>query len=111
MIDEMTIGEAKQLAKMFCSDGGKEHHPLIGKKVFIRTVTYHYTGLLVRDIAGTYELKDAAWIACSKRFADTLSRGDLDEVEPYPDGTPCYVQKMAVVDMTEWAHDLPRKQQ
>jgi hypothetical protein len=79
---------------------------LIGKNVFVRTVTYHYTGRLVSTEGGFLELADAAWVADSGYFSRALSGGSLNEVEPYP-GT-CFVSTAAVVDLSEWLHELPR---
>lgn len=77
------------------------------KNVIVRTVTFNYTGRLVAELrGGALVMEDVAWIADSGRWAKALSTGDLDEVEPYPDGQ---VVVSAVVDVAEWAHDLPRK--
>jgi hypothetical protein len=58
----------------------------IGKTYFIRTVTHHYSGVLVRVFKQELVLKDAAWIADDGRFADAVKDGTFHEVEPYPDG-------------------------
>lgn len=81
---------------------------LTGKNVFIRTVTNYYTGRLESADTQWLQLADAAWIADTGRFADALAKGILNEVEPYP-GT-CWVAAGAVIDISEWAHDLPRTQ-
>jgi hypothetical protein len=81
---------------------------LIGKNVFIRTVTTYYTGKLASAGHDWLELLDAAWIADTDRFADALATGKLSEVEPYPGA--CYVAAGAVVDICHWSHDLPRTQ-
>lgn len=81
---------------------------LEGTKVFIRTITYHYTGEVVEVSNGFVHLKDAAWIADSGRWATALETGSLEEVEPYPNGVAVSCQ--AIVDVCLWAHDLPRKQ-
>jgi hypothetical protein len=81
---------------------------LIGKNVFVRTVTHHYTGRLVRADERYLELEDAAWIADDGRFAAALKTGVLNEVEPYPAG--CLVGVGALLDVSEWLHDLPREQ-
>ena len=81
---------------------------LIGKNVLVRAVTLYYTGRLVAIEDGFLVLDGAAWIADTGRFHQALTTGLLNEVEPYP-GT-CYVSAGAVVDVSEWAHDLPRKQ-
>lgn len=81
---------------------------LIGKNVFVRTVTHHYTGRLDSVEDGFLHLEDASWIADDGRFADALAEGDLAEVEPYP--ADCYVAIGSLVDLCAWNHDLPRKQ-
>jgi hypothetical protein len=81
---------------------------LLGKKVFIRTVTFHYTGLLAQADEQFLRLSEAAWIADSGRFADALKMGSLSEVEPYPGDV--LVAVGSIVDVTEWQHELPRTQ-
>ena len=81
---------------------------LQGKNVFVRTVTHHYTGLLQEVADGFLCLDQAAWIADDGRFADALKDGTLNEVEPYPGA--CLVSLGAVLDVSEWHHDLPRAQ-
>jgi hypothetical protein len=80
---------------------------LIGKNVLVRTVTNYYTGRLTA-CESYLHLQEAAWIADTGRFADALKTGKLNEVEPYP--ADCWVSSGAVVDITEWGHDLPRTQ-
>jgi len=94
---------------------------LVGKKVFVRTVTHYYTGRLADVVPGVIHLpedtgstsgpwflhlEEAAWIADTGRFSEALKDGSLNEVEPYPGD--CYVNAGAVVDVCEWLHDLPR---
>ena len=81
---------------------------LIGKSVFVRTVTLYYTGKVTAIKDGFVELADAAWIADAGRFANALKTGSLSEVEPFPGS--CFVSLGAIVDVCEWTHDLPRTQ-
>ena len=81
---------------------------LMGKNVFVRTVTNYFTGRLAAVDDQTLQLDDAAWVADTGRFADALSKGSLTEVEPYP-GT-VFVNRGAVTDVCEWLHELPRAQ-
>ena len=81
---------------------------LVGKNVFVRTVTYFYTGRLTDNTDGFLTLRDAAWIAETGRFATTLEKGTFSEIEPYPDAV--LVAIGSIVDICEWSHDLPRKQ-
>lgn len=77
----------------------------IGDKVIIRTVTYHYTGLVEAVSPEEVRLKDAAWVADSGRWTAALESGNLLEVEPYPDGVTIMVA--AIVDYSPWGHPLP----
>lgn len=81
---------------------------LHGEKVFIRTVTHHYTGRLVSSDRRWLRLSDAAWIADDGRFADCLANGTPIEVEPFPDEV--FIGVGAVLDVSLWAHALPREQ-
>ena len=79
---------------------------VIGDCVFIRTVTMNFTGRISAVYPGEIVLEDAAWIADSGRFADALAKGTLSEVEPYPGSV--IVSRGAIVDVSPWAHPLPR---
>lgn len=86
-------------------------HPYeIGKNYFIRTVTHHHTGKLVKVTSQELVLVDAAWIADDGRFMNALRKGTLSEVEPFPEGKEVIVGRNAVIDATEWIHPLPRVQ-
>jgi len=79
----------------------------VGKKLFIRTVTYHCTGKVVKRVGKFFELKDGAFIGDSGRFHDALSTGELSEVEPTGQ---MWVNTDSIVDMFPWSHKLPKKQ-
>ena len=80
----------------------------VGDKLYMRGVTYHNLGR-VKKIVGTWvELEDAVWVACSKRWMETMTTGELDEVEPHK--TRCWVNSEACVDVEEWQFDLPTEQ-
>lgn len=81
----------------------------VGKKLFIRCVTHYTVGrvLAVRRFPVPYViLGDASWVAETKRFGDTLAKGELKESEPFY--RPVGVFLGAGVDVTEWPHPLPR---
>jgi len=85
-------------------------HPYqIGKPYFIRTITHYYTGRIVEVTNDEIVVDKAAWIACTKRLADTLKTGKFEEVEPFPDGN-LIIGRGTVVDAFIWPHDLPREQ-
>lgn len=78
---------------------------LVGQKLFIRTVTYHMTGEVVKRMGAFIQLKDAAWIADSGKFSTAIKEGTLDEVEYV--GT-MWVNLSSVVDFFPWKHSLPK---
>lgn len=80
---------------------------LVGKKFYIRTVTYHMTGKVVKRMGAFIQLEDAAWIADSGRFSNAIKEGTLSEVEPV--GT-MWVNLSSVVDFFPWKHKLPQEQ-
>jgi hypothetical protein len=84
-----------------------EHAYPVGEAVYVRTVTYHYTGRISRVTPGEVVLTDAAWVADSGRWAAALATGSLSEVEPYPEGEVA-ISRGAIVDVCRWAHALPR---
>lgn len=93
------------------STGSNSDYPFQpGDKVLIRTVTMIQTGEIVSIGRDWIELKDAAWIANTMRFHDTLKQGDAEEVEPIPGSGKCVVGRGAVVDIFEWNHPLLRTQ-
>jgi len=82
----------------------------IGKAYFIRTCSHYSLGRVKHVGAGEIVLERASWIPNSGRWSTSLSEGpeNLAEVEPYPG--LCYIARQAIVDYTEWCHDLPTKQ-
>ncbi len=110
--DDLTLEQAKELTKRLApllgvASSVQDHPYPVGESVFIRTVTHHYTGKLVKVYPNELVLTDAAWIADDGRFSEALSTGKLNEVEPYPDGE-VIVPRGCIVDCTRWPHALPR---
>ena len=79
----------------------------VGKKWFIRTVTYHTVGKIVKLVGKFAILENASWVADSGRFMQAIKDGVLDEVEPVDN---CIVNLDTVVDMFIWKHKLPKEQ-
>lgn len=80
---------------------------LVGKKFYIRTVTYHLVGQVKKRVGAFVELSEASWVADSGRFMNAIKDGTLDEVEPV--GT-AWVNLSSVVDFFPWKHKLPKDQ-
>jgi hypothetical protein len=119
-IDDLTIKEAREIAALVSGIGkpaeklalvsdGIDHGLPVGENVFVRTVTCYYTGRLERVTGLAMVLVDAAWVADTGRFHRAMESGELDEVEPYPDGAEVHVMLGAVCDVAPWPAELPRE--
>ena len=110
-IDDLTIGEARQLASMFSAPslptdttGPWE----IGKNYLIRTVTMIDTGKLVAVGSTELVLESAAWIADTGRFTGALQSCTFSEVEPFPAGK-LIIGRGSVIDAIQ-IPKLPKEQ-
>ena len=106
-VNEMTVGQVKEIQALMGETKSK-YEPIaeVGKKIFIRTVTHHYTGEVVKCNRDWLELKDAAWIADDGRFNNFLKTGSANEIEPFEDNVRVPIG--GVLDVTSWRHALPR---
>jgi hypothetical protein len=109
-IDELTIGEAKELATLFSKSPSTQHFFEIGKNYIIRTVTMIYTGKLVDVGANELVLVDAAWIPETERFMQFVETGAVRECEPYPDGRRVIIGRGGLMDAVVLEKQLPRIQ-
>lgn len=115
-INELTIGELKQLKSLFnlheSKDEGVDPHPYkIGKNYLIVTVTRIYVGRLVEVYKNELVLEDASWVADTGRFSAALKNGietqTSSEIELF--NTPVIIGRGSLVDACEYMHDLPTK--
>jgi hypothetical protein len=98
MIMEITLQELQILFSGKVQESGYEMY--LGKKVFIRSVTHHYTGLVVKVSAMTMLIDKAAWIANDGRFNEAMRDvSKFDEVEMYE--KPVSIGLGAILDITE----------
>ena len=109
-IDELTIKEIKHIQSLLKGSDSTLSPYKVGENYFIRTVTHHYTGKLIRVTAKELVLMDAAWIADDGRFMNALRDGTLNEIEPFPDNQEVIIGRGAILDATIWKHKLPREQ-
>lgn len=107
-LDNLTIKEVKYIQSLLKGPGEGTHPYQVGKNYFIRTVTHHYTGRLVKVTPKELVLEDAAWIADDGRFMNAIKEGKLNEIEPFQDDV--VIGRGAVIDATVWRHALPREQ-
>jgi hypothetical protein len=107
-IDELTIGEARQIAKALQTQPTKS--PCVwqvGKAYLIRCVTHYQIGTLREVTTHELLLADAGWCADTGRYEESLRTGSLKEFEPVPGGE-MIVGRGAIVDAAIWVHRNPK---
>lgn len=106
-IDDLTIGEAKKLAQMFCGNSEPDNPYKMGSGYFIRTVTHYFVGRLVEVGRHELVLEECGWVADTGRFSECLASGVVAELEPHPSGR-VLIGRGAIIDACEWPHGIPR---
>lgn len=108
-LDDLTLGQAKELAAMFGGNNNATECPFkVGESYLFRTVTHIEVGR-VRAVIGQYvELEQASWIADTGRYHDCLKQGVFNEVEPYPLYTG--INSQSLINYAPWPHALPTEQ-
>ena len=112
-IDNLTFGEIKKLTSLFSNQNIQNQHPFqVGKAYLIRTVTMTLVGKLESVFEHELVLSCASWVADTGRFHDCLKSGldniNSSEIEPFI--YQVIVGRGAIIDMTVYNHDLPKKQ-
>ena len=108
-IEELTIGEAREIAALFNAGAKPETHPFeVGKPYLIRTVTMINAGTLIAVYPTELVLRDASWIADTGRFADAVRTAEFSEVEPFPDGE-VIIGRGSIIDAVR-INKIPRSQ-
>lgn len=98
-IEELTLGQIKQLQCVFNGQKTSDDcHWAVGENYFIRTVTHHFTGKLVKVTDKELVLEQACWIASDGRFADALAKSEFEEVEPFPEKAQVIVGRGGLID-------------
>lgn len=104
---EITLKELMELSRRTRRKRDDSHWE-VGQSYFIRTVTHHFTGRLVKVTKEELVIEDAAWIADDGRFAQFVAGGEANEVEPYPDGAKVIIGRTSLIDAVRWSAKLPR---
>jgi len=104
-INEMTIGDFKQIARIFCEANTKPVPFKVGNKYLIRGVTNYMIGEVVEIVGDFLVLDNASWVPDTGQFSKAFENNTLREVERTPNGT--IVHMGAISDAQPWHHDLP----
>jgi hypothetical protein len=84
----------------------KSESPIcVGNNVFVRTVTHYTVGKIIKIDKDEIVLSNASWVADTGRWHNALKTGELTEVEPFIDAVS--ISRGAIVDVTNWRHELP----
>ena len=110
-INELTLGQAKELANLFTNKEVSKEHPFqIGKNYFIRTVTMIQIGKLTAVYDTELVIVDAVWVADTGRFTDAFKDiENLNEVELFPKGD-VIIGRGSIIDACLWNNKIPEVQ-
>lgn len=108
-IEELTLGEIKQLTSLFSNNNSKQHPFQIGKSYFIRTVTMILVGKLEKVFDSELVLSTASWVADAGIISEAMRSGlealSSTEIEPFVNDV--IVGRGSLIDMTEYNFPLP----
>ena len=82
----------------------------VGKNYLIRTITMIYTGEFVAIEGDNLLMKNVAWIPETARWMKTVSEGEFNEVEPYPENSIVAINRQAILDVVQVSWKLPKEQ-
>lgn len=104
-INEMTIGQAKELSKLFSGSQQSSQSPFkTGKAYMFRTVTHIHVGVVTEIHGDLISTTEGAWVANTGLFTKFLETGEVSEVEVFSGKSGVNVG--ALVDWAEWNNDL-----
>lgn|SRR5574343_72133 len=115
-IDDLTLGQLKEIKSLLFPQQGEvmavggeiDSYWKVGANYLIRTVTMINTGRLVKVTPQELILEEAAWVADTGRFSDSLISCSFSEVEPFPADKEVIIGRAALIDAVQ-IDELPRK--
>lgn len=87
-----------------------DSHWKIGKNYFIRTVTYHFVGHLLKVTDKELVLDNMSWIAVDGRFSNAMKGEGFSEQEPYKPESEIIIGRGSLIDASIYNYDLPKNQ-
>jgi len=107
-IDELTIGQAKELSVLFSSNNNKSESPFkVGKAYMFRTVTHIHVGIVVEIHGDLVSTSSGSWVADTGLFTEFLETGKVSEVEVFSGRSGVNIG--ALVDWAEWENEIYRE--
>jgi hypothetical protein len=98
----------KALLDSDCATDESDDFPFkVGDAVLIQTVTFYFTGRIVKITPKWVHLAESAWVADMGRYAQAIEGGKLKEVEAI--NAKQAVPIASIVNVVAWNHPLPRE--
>lgn len=110
-LDVLAAASGGRVVKGGGGGGSSDDVPFdVGKCYFVRTITYFTVGRVVGVTGKFLIMQEASWVADTGRWGECLAKGAsvIREVEPHPAEENVYINLEAVVDVSDWNHDLPK---
>jgi len=112
-IDELTVGQIKQIQAMTANCGPgyeKRHFFRVGQAYFVRSVTHHYLGTVESICELGVVMTGCVWIPDDGRFHKLMAGEWTDQSEREPYGNVCVMLFFgAILDASEWAGEVPKE--
>lgn len=122
-MSEMTVENLLKIASILSKDGKTQEtdtddsrwhigtdtdsHWHVGKNYFIRTVTHHLVGKLIKVTDKELVLTEASWIADDGMFSVAMKTGSFDEIEPYLKDSEVIIGRGSLIDAVIFNFELP----
>jgi hypothetical protein len=107
---EISLKDLKELfdkSNETCSSSDDSHW-IVGKSYLIRTVTMIQVGNLEKVTDKEIVLSNAAWIADTGRFSESIISGDFDEVEMFSSSHCVIVNRSSLIDAQQVGFDIQK---
>ena len=107
-INDLTIGQAKELSGLFNLNSNNHESPFkVGKAYMFRTVTHIHVGIVEEVHGDLVSTSSGSWVADTGLFTEFLETGKVSEVEMFSGRSGVNIG--ALVDWAEWENELYRK--
>ena len=107
-LNEMKLGDLKELLALLKGGNSSETAYKLGQSYLFRTVTHYWVGKIVSIYENEVVLENASWVADTGRFSECLSSGFPENAEYETAIGKTIVHRAAIVDASEWKHELPK---
>jgi len=111
-MNEITLKDLISLQNLLSNNNksnNTDDHWEVGKNYFLRTVTHHLCGHLIKVTTQELVFNNTSWIPDDGRFHKAVKNGDFNEIEPFPAERKVIVGRGALIDAISVDFDLPKE--